>query len=165
MTQLRSPLQAQVVQWLVAPGDAVREGDVLVILEAMKMEHEVRSPGDGVVGERFFAEGETVQQDEVLLTIAAASAPTPAAPQRGREPQPAPTAVRPDLRRVLEVRGPASLKVCALLDKPSRRKVPAAVDYIGFSIPDRFVIGYGLDFDQRFRQLPHIAVVTALDEG
>ena len=107
MTQLRSPLQAQVVQWLVAPGDAVREGDVLVILEAMKMEHEVRSPGDGVVGERFFAEGETVQQDEVLLTIAAASAPTPAAPQRGREPQPAPTAVRPDLRRVLDRRQPA----------------------------------------------------------
>ena len=85
MTQLRSPLQAQVVQWLVAPGDAVHAGDVLVILEAMKMEHEVRSPGDGVVGERFFAEGETVQQDEVLLTIAAASAPTPALPQRRRE--------------------------------------------------------------------------------
>jgi acetyl-CoA carboxylase carboxyltransferase component len=102
MTQLRSPLQAQVVQWLVAPGDAVREGEVLVILEAMKMEHEVRSPGDGVVGERFFAEGETVRQDEVLLTIAAASAPTPALAQRGTEPRPAPTTVRADLQRVLD---------------------------------------------------------------
>jgi acetyl-CoA carboxylase carboxyltransferase component len=89
MTQLRSPLQAQVVQWLVAPGDAVRAGDVVVILEAMKMEHEVRSPADGRVRERFFGEGETVQEHEVLLVLdaveKAASAPTPALPQRGRE--------------------------------------------------------------------------------
>ena len=68
------------------------------------------------------------------------------------------------LRRALTVRGPASLKVAALLDKPSRREVAVAVDYVGFSIPDRFVIGYGLDYDQRYRQLPFIAVVTALDE-
>jgi acetyl-CoA carboxylase carboxyltransferase component len=89
MTQLRSPLQAQVVQWLVAPGDAVRAGDVVVILEAMKMEHEVRSPADGRVRERFFGEGETVQEHEVLLVLdaveKAASAPTLALPQRGRE--------------------------------------------------------------------------------
>ena len=52
MSELRSPLQAQVVQWLVGPGDTVREGDVVVILEAMKMEHELRSPAAGRVGER-----------------------------------------------------------------------------------------------------------------
>ncbi|MCD6061138.1 MAG: Propionyl-CoA carboxylase, partial [Moraxellaceae bacterium] len=69
MTQLRSPLQAQVVQWLVAPGDAMRTGDVVVILEAMKMEHEVRSPGNGRVRERLFAQGETVQEGEVLLSF------------------------------------------------------------------------------------------------
>ena len=135
MTQLRSPLQAQVVQWLVAPGDAVREGDVLVILEAMKMEHEVRSPGDGVVGERFFAEGETVQQDEVLLTIAAASAPTPALPQRERAQQPASTAVRrPRTRRDLPFAAaaaridpaPASDYPCAHARRRRRRTIQSA---------------------------------------
>ena len=84
MTELRSPLQAQVVQWLVAPGDQVRAGDVLVILEAMKMEHEVRSPGAGRVRERLFTEGETVNEREVLLVIEAGSAPTPTVPQGGR---------------------------------------------------------------------------------
>ena len=67
------------------------------------------------------------------------------------------------LRRALDVRGPASLKVASLLDKPSRRKVTVDADYTGFTIPDRFVIGYGLDYDQRYRQLPYIAVVTSLD--
>jgi acetyl-CoA carboxylase carboxyltransferase component len=105
MTELRSPLQAQVVQWLVAPGDAVRAGDVLVILEAMKMEHEVRAPVGGRVRERLFEEGETVQQREVLLTLeagesAAPGAPTPALSQRGTE-QEAAAAARPDLQRVL----------------------------------------------------------------
>ncbi|GAB3662964.1 hypothetical protein GCM10028813_42360 [Ramlibacter alkalitolerans] len=102
MTELRSPLQAQVVQWLVAPGDAVRAGDVLVILEAMKMEHEVRAPADGKVRERLFAQGETVKEREVLLVIEAAqepagSAPAPALPRRGRE-----EGMRDDLRRVVE---------------------------------------------------------------
>ncbi len=86
MTELRSPLQAQVVQWLVAPGDTVRAGDVVVILEAMKMEHEIRSPGAGRVRDRLFAEGETVDEGELLLVIEAGNAPTPALPQRGREP-------------------------------------------------------------------------------
>jgi biotin carboxyl carrier protein len=54
MTELRSPLQAQIVQWFVAPGDTVRAGDVLVILEAMKMEHEVRATDDGRVTELLF---------------------------------------------------------------------------------------------------------------
>jgi acetyl-CoA carboxylase beta subunit len=89
MTELRSPLQAQVVQWLVAPGDTVRAGDIVVILEAMKMEHEVRSAGNGRVKERFFGVGETVGEREVLLVLEmgdrAGAAPTPALPREGRE--------------------------------------------------------------------------------
>lgn len=113
MTELRSPLQAQVVQWLVAPGDAVRAGDVVVILEAMKMEHEVRSPGNGRVRERLFGEGEAVQQRDVLLTIEAVAhgAPTPALLREGREEEETPSPsgrgpgsghARPDLQRVLD---------------------------------------------------------------
>ena len=67
MNQLRSPLQAQIVQWLVAPGDTVRAGDVVVILEAMKMEHEVRAEWDGCVTELLFAQGETVDVHDLLL--------------------------------------------------------------------------------------------------
>ncbi|MEQ1501691.1 MAG: hypoxanthine phosphoribosyltransferase, partial [Myxococcota bacterium] len=58
------------------------------------------------------------------------------------------------LRRMLGARGPASLRVVALLDKPSRRKVPVEVDRVGFEIPDLFVVGYGLDLDQLYRNLP-----------
>ncbi|MBT9550162.1 MAG: biotin carboxylase [Hydrogenophaga sp.] len=70
MTLLRSPLQAQVVECTVAVGDAVRAGDVLLILEAMKMEHELRADTDGVVAERCCAAGETVQPGDVLLVLA-----------------------------------------------------------------------------------------------
>ncbi|AEF94612.1 hypoxanthine phosphoribosyltransferase [Desulfotomaculum nigrificans CO-1-SRB] len=59
----------------------------------------------------------------------------------------------------MKARGPASLKICTLLDKPSRRKVDVTVDYNGFSIPDEFVVGYGLDFNERYRNLPYIAVL------
>ena len=59
----------------------------------------------------------------------------------------------------LSSRQPASLKSCVLLDKPSRRKIEITPDYNGFVIPDRFVVGYGLDFAQRYRQLPMIAVL------
>ncbi|HJO24316.1 MAG: hypoxanthine phosphoribosyltransferase [Myxococcota bacterium] len=55
--------------------------------------------------------------------------------------------------------GPASLKVCALLDKPSARKYPAEADYFGFEIPDTFVVGYGIDHAERFRELPFIGTV------
>ena len=58
--------------------------------------------------------------------------------------------------RYLRRHRPASLEVCALLDKPSRRRVPVTVDYLGLTVPDRFVVGYGLDLDQRCRQLPGI---------
>jgi acetyl-CoA carboxylase carboxyltransferase component len=67
MTEFRSPLQAQIVQWFVAPGDTVRTGDVLVILEAMKMEHEVRATDDGRVTELRFAAGDAVNEGDLLL--------------------------------------------------------------------------------------------------
>lgn len=60
---------------------------------------------------------------------------------------------------LLRTRGPASLRVCCLLDKPSRREVPIEVDYLGFSIPDKYVFGYGLDLDQLYRNLPLIATL------
>ena len=56
----------------------------------------------------------------------------------------------------LRRKNPASLKLCALLDKPSRRRVSLSIDYLGFTIPDRFVVGYGLDYDEKFRHLPDI---------
>lgn len=63
------------------------------------------------------------------------------------------------LYNMLKARNPSSLKVVALLSKPSRRTVEVPVDYVGFEIPDRFVVGYGLDVDQRYRNLPYIAAV------
>jgi hypoxanthine phosphoribosyltransferase len=63
------------------------------------------------------------------------------------------------LMRTLQARDPASLEVCALLTKPERRKVDLPIRYVGFEIPNRFVIGYGLDHDQRFRNLPYVAVL------
>ncbi|MDH7500939.1 MAG: hypoxanthine phosphoribosyltransferase [candidate division NC10 bacterium] len=56
-------------------------------------------------------------------------------------------------------RRPASVRLCALLDKPSRREVEVAIDYIGFRVPDDFVVGYGLDFAQKYRNLPYIATL------
>lgn len=65
----------------------------------------------------------------------------------------------------LRGRGARLVKTCALLDKPSRRVVPFKADYVGFSIPDEFVVGYGLDYDSRYRELPHIAKVTFTEAG
>ena len=59
----------------------------------------------------------------------------------------------------LKTRNPKSLKLCTLLDKPDRRVVDVNVDYIGFAIPDEFVVGYGLDYDQKYRNLPYIGYV------
>ena len=67
------------------------------------------------------------------------------------------------LVEVLGHRNPASITLCTLLDKPDRREVEVPVDYIGFSIPDEFVVGYGLDFAQRYRNLPFIGVVESTD--
>lgn len=63
------------------------------------------------------------------------------------------------LLEMLGGRGPRSLRLCTLLDKPERRVVDVKVDYTGFNIPDEFVVGYGLDYDQRYRNLPFIGVV------
>lgn len=59
----------------------------------------------------------------------------------------------------LKKRKPSSLKLCALFDKPSRRKISVPIDYRGFTIPNRFMVGYGLDYNQRFRHLPDLYVV------
>ena len=67
------------------------------------------------------------------------------------------------LLRTLEARGPASLEVCALLTKPSRRTVDLPVRYTGFEIPDKFAIGYGLDYAERYRGLPYVATLTLTD--
>jgi hypoxanthine phosphoribosyltransferase len=63
------------------------------------------------------------------------------------------------LMRNLEAREPASLEVCALLTKPERREIDVPVRYVGFEIPNRFVIGYGLDFAERYRNLPYVGVL------
>lgn len=63
------------------------------------------------------------------------------------------------LIELLKDRGPASVKLTTLLDKPDRRVAEVKVDYTGFNIPDEFVVGYGLDYDQRYRNLPYIGVV------
>jgi hypoxanthine phosphoribosyltransferase len=68
------------------------------------------------------------------------------------------------IRSLLLARQPKSFKVATLLDKPSRRKVSIDADYVGFVIPDRFVVGYGLDMAQRFRNLPHVCVLESHDE-
>ena len=60
---------------------------------------------------------------------------------------------------MLQGREPASLRLCTLLDKPDRRVVDVNVDYTGFQIPDEFIVGYGLDYDQKYRNLPYIGVV------
>ena len=66
--------------------------------------------------------------------------------------------------RNLGARDPASLEVCALLTKPARRKVDLPTRYVGFEIPDRFAIGYGLDLGERYRNLPYVAALTERDE-
>ena len=63
------------------------------------------------------------------------------------------------LLRYLHDKGPASIRICCLLDKPARRLAEIEIDYRGFTIPDRFVIGYGLDYGERYRNLPYIGVL------
>ncbi len=63
------------------------------------------------------------------------------------------------LKRLFESRQPTAIRIAALLDKPSRRKMPIEADYVGFSIPDEFVVGYGLDYAERYRNLPDICVI------
>ena len=63
------------------------------------------------------------------------------------------------LLEYLRKRKPASLKLCALTEKPSRRVTPVDIDYLGFTVPDKFLVGYGLDFNQKFRNLPDICYI------
>ena len=102
MKDIRSPLQAQVVQWLVAAGDAVATGDVLVILEAMKMEHEIRAPHAGCLAELYFQAGETVGDGDVLVTLAPLSeAVASAVPDQPRHVEPlVGPAERADLKKL-----------------------------------------------------------------
>ena len=114
MTTLFSPLQAQIVQWQVQPGDIVAAGDVLVILEAMKMEHELRAPTGCVIGELFFAAGQVVAEGAVLAALTECTlaekimsrqpAMTPASTRAAAAESPEAVALRarPDLRRVLD---------------------------------------------------------------
>ena len=105
MSDIRSPLQSQIVQWHARAGDTVHAGDLLLVVEAMKMEHEIRAPVSGRVRACFFAPGETAAEGDILLQIdaqadvqapvagAGAPVPAPAAPHGG---------VRPDLQRVID---------------------------------------------------------------
>lgn len=63
------------------------------------------------------------------------------------------------LMEYLGKKKPASLKLCVLTDKPSRRRAPVTIDYLGFTVPDKFIVGYGLDWDEKFRNLPDIGYV------
>lgn len=65
------------------------------------------------------------------------------------------------LFNILNSHGPTSLKIAAFLDKTSRRQIKIPIDYVGFEIPDRFVVGYGLDFDQKYRHLPYVAALDS----
>ena len=64
------------------------------------------------------------------------------------------------IKELLESRGPRSIRIATLLDKPSRRKVDLQADYIGFSVPDEFVIGYGLDYAEHYRNLPDVCILS-----
>ena len=63
------------------------------------------------------------------------------------------------LTKIMSARGPASIRIVTLLDKPERRTADVEADYVGFTIPDAFVVGYGLDYDQKYRNLPYIGVL------
>jgi acetyl-CoA carboxylase carboxyltransferase component len=105
MDSLRSPLAAQIVEWQVAPGDTVRTGDVLVILEAMKMEHELRAEAPGRVLELLYASGESVQVGDVLLRAEPwreADSQLDGGDTAAGQPVSAPGAHRPDLQRLLD---------------------------------------------------------------
>ena len=109
MIEIRSPLQAQIVQWHVRPGDSVNAGDLLVILEAMKMEHEVRAEQAGRVGELFFEAGALVAQGDVLSSIALLAQVRPEPPaqaERVSVPQRGASLFRPDLQRVFDRHAP-----------------------------------------------------------
>ncbi len=63
------------------------------------------------------------------------------------------------LMKNLEARGAASISLCTFLDKPERRVIPVDIDYCGFTVPDEFIVGYGLDYDQKYRNLPYVGIL------
>lgn len=63
------------------------------------------------------------------------------------------------LKETLETREPLSVRICTLLDKPARRKEPIAADYVGFEVPDEFIVGYGIDYAERYRNLPYVGIL------
>lgn len=67
------------------------------------------------------------------------------------------------LLKVVGKQKPKSMKICTLLSKPERRRVMVAIEYVGFKIPDKFVVGYGLDYQQKYRNLPYLAVLDAVE--
>ena len=67
------------------------------------------------------------------------------------------------LKEYLSDRNPKSVKICTMLDKPSRRKEKLTPDYIGFQVEDLFIVGYGLDYDQKYRNLPYVSYLEATD--
>ncbi len=68
------------------------------------------------------------------------------------------------VRKMLNARNPKSLKICTLLDKPERRETEVEVEYVGFEIPDKFVVGYGLDYAQRYRNLPYVGEIEFAED-
>jgi acetyl-CoA carboxylase carboxyltransferase component len=101
MPELRSPLTAQIVEWRVRPGDTVHAGDLLLVLEAMKMEHEVHATASGVVRELFYSVGEPVNEGDVLATTDAATQ-SQAAASPAATAQQASGGLRADLQRVVD---------------------------------------------------------------
>ena len=63
------------------------------------------------------------------------------------------------LMEILKARKPASIRICTLMDKPDRRTQPIVADYVGFTIPDAFVVGYGLDYNEKYRNLPYVGIL------
>jgi len=68
------------------------------------------------------------------------------------------------LKKKMMARKPRSIKCCTLLDKPKGREIDVKIDYVGFTIPDKYVVGYGLDFENKYRNLPYIAVLDKMNE-
>jgi len=147
MIEIRSPLQAHIVQWQVQPGDTVAAGDLLLVLEAMKMEHEVRAHHAGRIGTLYFANGEMVTEGDLLSNMERLTHnPRGLEPEIAQTPQPLPTpaaaaGIRPDLLRVQErhahtldaSRAEAMAKRHALGQRSARENIADLVD------PDSFI--------------------------
>ena len=120
MTELRSPLQAHVVQLLVTPGEAVQHGQLLLVLEAMKMEHEICAPSAGTVREMLCAAGDTVQQGEVLLRLDLAQVQLPAVQAQSQANLGSATASHGALHAAPETAGQAASAEIPIVDAQAR---------------------------------------------